>query len=105
MLWRRVPMGRGEVVRVPEVLEPDEVWAHPVERESRQPEYIVVRAAQLPSVEQHAAPWVEPSGYRWDRLACYVAGLAMLALVIGLLIAAGAIDLHALRPPWLEAKP
>jgi len=53
--------GRRVVVRAPEVLESTEVWARPVEREPRQPEYIVVQAVQSPAVAWEPARDVEPS--------------------------------------------
>lgn len=49
----------------------------------------------------HHAPPAE-LGVRWKMLAAYAFGILMLLVVLGLLIASGAIDLHALQPPWQE---
>lgn len=50
----------------------------------------------------HAAPGPSVDGIRWHMLAAYAMGIAILLAVIVALIAAGVIDLHALRPPWQE---
>lgn len=50
----------------------------------------------------HHAPTAPELGVRWKMLAAYAFGILMLLVVLVLLIASGAIDLHALRPPWQE---
>lgn len=89
-----------------EVVGPVPPMAHPVPRDERG----IVPAPRLPPVQvvrevhhHHAAPLVAPvPSIRWRMLGAYVFGLVMLAVVLVLLIASGAIDLHALRPPWQE---
>lgn len=102
---------RHQVVRVKgEVLEPYprvdvplpgelEAWAHPVPQRGRDGQPVMVLREEIH--HHHAAPAPGPS-VRWRMLAAYVFGLLMLAVVLGLLIASGGIDLHALRPPWQE---
>jgi hypothetical protein len=85
------------VVPLPE----EEAWAHPVPSRARdiQPQ-IHVREEH---VHHHHAPLAAPApSVRWRMLGAYVFGLAMLLVVLGLLLASGVIDLHALRPPWQE---
>ncbi len=55
--------GRGVVRRAPEVLEPEEAWAHPVERRDQQPVVIYLQAP-VPVVDEaepevsKAIPWL-----------------------------------------------
>lgn len=88
-----------QLERVPtEVLDPQpEAWARPTHTGTGQEvePYIAVVREIVREVPAQAEP--EPS-IRWDRLACYVAGLVMLAVVIVLLMASGALDLRASGP-------
>jgi len=85
-------------VQVPAPGEMDPWTAHPVPQRSGQPVYVLREEHH----HHHPAPAADASSIRWDRLAAYVVGLAMLVLVVCLLLAAGVVDLHALRPPWQE---
>lgn len=96
---REVVRVRGEVIGP----EPPRAVARPVavplpaRTRDGQP-VIVVR-----EYHHHAAPArAAADGMRWAMLAAYAFGLLMLVVFVVLLIAAGAIDLTALRPPWQE---
>lgn len=100
--------GKGrEVVRVRgEVVGPEPPMAHPIPRDERG----IITAPRVPPLQvvrevhhHYPAPTAAPEpSIRWRMLGAYVFGLLMLLVVLGLLIASGAIDLHALRPPWQE---
>jgi len=62
------------------------------------PQLTVVHEHRYP--EAPVVPWEESSGIAWARLACYLVGLVMLAVVVGLLIAAGVLDVSVPAPPW-----
>lgn len=88
-----------------EVVGPEPPMAHPIPRDERGTA-LVQRQPPLYVVQEHhhhhAAPLAPEPSVRWRMLGAYVFGLVMLLVVLLLLIASGAIDLHALRPPWQE---
>lgn len=86
---------RGEVVG------PEPPMARPVpvqRRESGQ----VVHLHENHVHHHHAAQAPVVDRNRMAMLAAYAFGIAILLAVLVALIAAGVIDLHALRPPWQE---
>lgn len=88
-----------------EVVGPVPPMAHPIPLRdeacaltAQRPAHIIVQEHH----HHHPAPLAPEPSIRWRMLAAYVFGLVMLLVVLLLLIASGAIDLHALRPPWQE---